>query len=166
MDIFTQKKVLIRLVILLLALNFISMGLFIWKGISPRNKPDNNPAQEQKEISLVLKQELHLSDLQTEKIKKLRSGYVEKEKVLVTQIRAERDSMNSIIFNFNADPEMVKSIARRVADNEYKMEMLRFEQSQELKTICTPDQLKKFDRLVREIRDYFQPTDQSKEKRK
>jgi Spy/CpxP family protein refolding chaperone len=165
MDIFTQKKVLIRLVILLLALNFISMGLFIWKGISPRNKPDNNPALVQKEVSSVLKQELHLTDLQADQIKKLRSGYVEKEKMLVKEIRAERDSMNSIIFNLNSDPEMVKSIARRVADNEYKMEMLRFEQSQELRSICTPEQLKKFERLVREIRDYFQPTDQPKQKK-
>jgi len=166
MDIFTQKKVLIRLVILLLALNLFSMGLFIWKGIPPRNRKDNNPALAQKEVSAVLKDELRLTDIQTDQIKKLRTGYVEKEKVLVAQIRAERDSMNGIIFNLTADPEMVKAIARRIADNEYRMEMLRFEQSQELKSICTPEQLKKFESLVREIRDYFQPTDQPKQKRK
>jgi hypothetical protein len=31
------------------------------------------------------------------------------------------------------------------------------EQAQQLKTICTPQQLEKFDKLVIEIRDYFRP---------
>ena len=34
---------------------------------------------------------------------------------------------------------------------------LCFEQAKTLKTICTPDQMKKFESLVIDIRDYFKP---------
>jgi len=157
MDIFTQKKVLIRIVILLLILNLCSVGVFLWKGITHPGKQEEPGNKDDKEVSAILQRELKLTVQQTEVIKKLRSGFFEKENLLVVQIRAERDSMNVLMFNDKINGDQVKSLARRVADNEYKMEMLRYEQSQEFKKICTPDQLKKFETLVVEIRDYFKP---------
>jgi hypothetical protein len=41
---------------------------------------------------------------------------------------------------------------------------LRIEQSKQLKSICTPEQLDKFESLVIEIRDYLRPNNQ-KQKR-
>ena len=35
--------------------------------------------------------------------------------------------------------------------------MSRYEQAKELKKICTPEQMEKFETLVLEIRDYFKP---------
>ena len=70
--------------------------------------------------------------------------------------------MNELIFNKDTDSTLVKALAKRVADNEYQMELYRLEQAQQLKAICTPEQLKKFNGLVKEIRDYFRPDNQPK----
>ena len=100
---------------------------------------------------------MHLTAKQAEDLKKIRQDFFNKEEPLSRVIRAKRDSMNVEMFNENTDTILVKSIAKRVADNEYQMELYRLEQAQQLKTICTPEQLKKFQDMVIDIRDYFQP---------
>ena len=46
----------------------------------------------------------------------------------------------------------------------FKMELLRYEQAQELKAACTPEQQERFQNLVIEIRDYFRPDNQPQRK--
>ena len=165
MDIFTEKKFLIRLVILLTALNLLSIGVFIWKDLS-RKQPPPDRQDIKKDVTSILEKELSLSEKQSGEMKKLRAGFFEKEKVLREIIRSERDSMNSIMFSKATDDEQVKSLAKRIADNEYKMEMYRYEQAKEMKNICNTEQLEKFEKLVKEIRDYFKPDNQPERKNK
>jgi Spy/CpxP family protein refolding chaperone len=163
MDIFAKKKLLVSIVILLTVLNLFMIGLFLWKDFFHKPPPQNDP-NDFRDVSAILKKELNLSGKQVEQIKNLRSGFFEKEKVLATAIRIERDSINLTMFNKNTDEEMVRSLARKIADNEYKMELLRFEQAQELKSVCTPQQLDKFEGLIIEIRDYFRQDNKPKRK--
>jgi len=44
------------------------------------------------------------------------------------------------------------------------MELLRFDQAQSLKLICTPKQLEKFEGLIIEIRDFFKQDEKPKRK--
>jgi Spy/CpxP family protein refolding chaperone len=154
MDIFTQKKYLIRIVILLTLLNLLLMGFFLWKDFFHK-PPRNGNSEDFRDVSDILRRELNLSKEQVDHIRILRTSYFETEKKLADIIKSERDSMNLIMFNINTDEERVRSLARKVAENDYKMELLRLEQAQEFKNVCTPEQLQKFEGLVLEIRDYF-----------
>ena len=165
MDIFAQKKLLVRIVIILAALNLISTGVFLWKGFSHRHEPELFPHQNDfRDVSSVLQKELQLSDIQMIQIKTLRTEFFEKEKVLATAIRAERDSMNVEMFNKATNEELIRNLSKEIADNEFKMEMMRYEQAKQLKAICSAQQLEKFEKLVLEIRDYFRPDNQPKKK--
>jgi hypothetical protein len=175
MDILMQKKLLVRIVVLLTVLNLSFIGLFVWKDFlkkpppesnqsSSGNKPNpenrNNPQNDreprnQRDVFEVLKRELNLSKIQVDQIRSLRAGFSETEKIVSDAIKNEKDSMNMIMFNVNTNEELIKSLARRVAENEYKMELLRYEQAKQLKSICTREQLQKFEGLVIEIRDFF-----------
>jgi periplasmic protein CpxP/Spy len=154
MDIFTQKKLLIRIVILLTILNLILIAAVVWNDYF-RKPPLQMNQNSLRDVSEILKRDLKLSDKQVEQIRDLRSAYFEKERAISEAIKSERDSMNSSMFSKNANVDLINSLARRVAENEYKMELLRFEQAEELKAICTPEQLQKFEGLILEIRDYF-----------
>jgi Spy/CpxP family protein refolding chaperone len=154
MDIFTQKKLLLQLVILLTVLNLALIGIFLWKDVFRRPRPTEQ-TKEYRDVTKILERELKLTRRQVDQIKNLRSVSFEKERVLSEIIRSERDSINAIMFGNAPDEILVKSLARRVAENDYQMELLRFEQSREFKSICTPEQLQKFEGLVLEIRDYF-----------
>jgi len=165
MEIFTQKKLLIRIVILLIVLNLFSISAFLLKEFLHK-PPHPGESKDNHNVASVLKKELSLTDEQTRQIKDLRSAYFEKEKILEATIREERDSMNEAMFNASINEDLVKTLARRVADNEYQMELLRFEQAKDFKSICNPEQLKKFGDIVKEIRDYFKPDNDAESKQK
>lgn len=156
MDIFTQNKIIARTLIVVAVVNFLILGIILWKDIRPQAPPPIQ-GEEHKDLSLVLKSELNLSDSQAQQINKLRSDFFSKENDLATTIRSQRDSMNQTMFNKKVDEDLLRALARRIAENEYKMEILRIEQALEFKSICSPEQLEKYEGLVREIRDYFRP---------
>jgi len=187
MDIFTQKKILMRGVLSLVLINICSISFFLWKdagkeqpvqqlqdehGAAPRVpylgdkdrntiKNDENGGQQQnderRELAKILEHKLGLTPKQAEQIKDIRQSFFEKEKILEAIIRGERDSMNMEMFNKNTNEEHLKNLAHNVSENEYKMELLRIEQARQLKAVCTPKQLEKLNSLVIEIRDYFRP---------
>jgi Spy/CpxP family protein refolding chaperone len=163
MDLFTQKKLLIRVIILLAFLNLFSISIFLWKEFFHK-PPRPDEKRDNREVSSVLKKELNLSDKQIEQVNELRTSYFDKEKILEKTIREERDSMNEAMFNKATEEDLVKSLARKVAENEYQMELLRFQQAKDFKALCTEEQLKKFGGLVKEIRDYLKPDNQQKKK--
>ena len=156
MEIFAQNKMLKWCVAVLAFINVLTLATFLWKGYSHPNQRPIIP-DDFRDVSGILQKELNLTSEQAEQIKLLRADFYNKEKVLSLIIRGERDSMNLIMFNKITDDSMVRLLARGVAENEYKMELLRLEQAQQLKSICTPQQLEKLDKLVIEIRDYFRP---------
>ncbi|MCX6230433.1 MAG: Spy/CpxP family protein refolding chaperone [Bacteroidetes bacterium] len=158
MDIFLKNKFLLRLILLLIVLNLFSV-FYIW--MQQRNCRCNKlPNRNIEGITAVLKDKLQLTDNQVISFKNIREDFFSKEEKLSKLIKSQRDTMNAMMFNQNTDTIYVKSIARRVADNEYQMELLRFEQAKVLKEICTPEQMEKFKGLVKEIRDYLKPENQ------
>jgi Spy/CpxP family protein refolding chaperone len=156
MDVLKQNKLLIKLIILLVVMNLAIM-IFLIISKPPMPMDGRRPDRNMNEVFGVLKDELQLNATQIEQLKSLREDFFMKESKLAKTIKSQRDSMNELMFNAQTDTLLVKSIAKRVSDNEYKMEMLRFEQAKTLKTICTPAQMKKFESLVIDIRDYFKP---------
>jgi hypothetical protein len=164
MDIFNQKKILIRIVVLLTVLNLSLIGIFLWKDLIRKHLPPGNQ-KESRDVTEILKRELNLSREQVDQMRDLRSSYFETEEKLAALIKSERDSMNMIMFNKNTSVDLVMGLARRVANNDYKMELLRFEQAQKLKSICTSEQLEKFEGLIIEIRDYFRQDNKPKRRK-
>lgn len=158
MDIFSQKRFLQRLVVLLLVSNLILAGFYLWKmndkgsgkGTAPR------PVKQQ-DLPGVLQKELGLTDSQALVLKGIRSSFFEKEKQLSDTIRQKRDSMNQLMFSGNAVDSLLRELGKTVSDYEYKMELLRVEQARQVRNICTPDQQQQLENLVREIRDYLKP---------
>lgn len=160
MDIFSQKRFLTRIILFLVILNLISVGFFVWKSIyhqGPLLFPKN---EEYKNVSGILKKELNLSENQVSKLDEIREHYYLKEIDLKKAIKDYKDEMNEKMFNKNTDEIKIKLLARQIADAEYQMELLRFEQAKELKSICNAEQQEKFEKLVKEIRDYFRPDNQ------
>jgi hypothetical protein len=162
MDIFSKNKFLLRLVFSLVFLNLLSIGYLWWpKKGGPANRP---PRPEKENVSSVLKDKLQLTDEQEKEFRGIREDFARKEEILGNLIKEQRDSLNMELFNENTDTLQLKTLARHIAENEYCMEVFRIEQAQKLKSICSKEQLEKFQILVKEIRDYFQPQKKSDNK--
>ena len=87
----------------------------------------------------------------------IRHKFFQEESRIRELVRAERDSMNEVIFSDSVNVNQANGMAIRISNYMYEMESLRIRQAQELMTICNLDQRKKFKQLNREIKDYFKP---------
>ena len=153
MDIFLQKKLLIRVIILLTILNLLSIGVFLWKdffGNSNKivaehqenykqdrnekeetfssNKPQN--PEKTRELGDILERELSLSKAQVAQIQVLRLKFYNKEKELFKRMKSKKKELTKEIFNRNTDDTLIKSLIKEVSIIEYEKEMMRFEQIQ------------------------------------
>ncbi len=162
MDIFSKNKFLLRLVFFLVILNIFSIGYLWWPG---KGRPENRPPRPEKQnVSSMLKDKLKLTDEQEKEFNRIREDFARKEEALGNLIKEQRDSLNLELFNESTDTTVLKVLARHIAENEYLMETYRIEQAQQLKLICSKEQLEKFQELIKEIRDYFQPQKKSEKK--
>lgn len=161
MDIFSQHKLLIKTIIVLVIMNIVMMVFFILKETSPDHEPLLFPKNETfKDVSGILKKELNLSEKQYFQFNEIRKRNFEKQSQLKKIIRDDKDAMNVEMFNKNTNVDKINLFARKIAENEYKMQLHQYEQAKELKSVCTLEQLNKFEHLVLEIRDYFRPDNQ------
>lgn len=156
MDILSQKKSLIRILILMVVLNLTLIVYIGWKVFAHKGK-GNEPILQPKELSEFLKKELQLTNNQADSLQKIRANFFEKETLLTTETRAKRDSMNMLMFNENINDSLLRKLAESVAANEYKMEELRINQAIQFRNLLTTHQNKNLNKLVKEIRDYLKP---------
>ncbi len=161
MDVFSQNKIFIRAIIILVTLNIVLIGFFIFKEMKPprEHKPFARD-EKNKDVSVILKKELNLTDKQVVQFDEIRKQNFEKQAALKEIIRVDKDAMNQEMFNKNSDETKIIQLAKKVSQNEYQIELLHFEQAKKLKAVCNEEQLDKFEDLVLEIRDYFRPDNQ------
>lgn len=161
MDVFSQNKIFIKTIVLLVLLNVVLIGFFIFKEARPNRPPhrfedDGN----YNKIAVILKKELNLTNKQVVQFEAIRKQNSGDQAALKAIIKKDKDAMNQEMFNKKSDEEKVISLAKRITENEYQIELLHFEQAKKLKAVCDENQLDKFEDLVIEIRDYFRPTNQ------
>jgi len=154
MDIFTRSRLLLRIVFVLLFFNLAATG-FMW--FNNKDVTDRQPKRGKENVNRIMKEKLHLSREQQDSVFNLREDFARKEEILRQLIKSERDSMNLLMFRADTDKNGLKRLARRVAENEYQMELYRIEQAQQLMNIFTKEQLAEFQNLVINIRDLLQP---------
>lgn len=161
MDIFKQQKYLKRTILILVLINIGLISFFVWRELKPNHKPLLFPKNEAyHDVSTILKKELNLNQSQVSKLNEIRERYYLKEIDLKKKIKDLKDSMNDEMFNKDSHDLKIIALAEEISVNEYKIEMLRYSQAKELKSICTPQQQLRFEALVKEIRDYFRPDNQ------
>ena len=155
MDIFSQNKLLVRVVFILIIINLISLS-YVWFHDRRPNQPYQNRQEKENGVRLLRKQ-LQLTDEQANEFIRIRNDFSKKEEALSSLVKARRDSMNLEMFNEITDTIRLHKLAKQLATDEYQLELYRIEQSQQLKSICTKEQLTNFRNLVRDMRDFFQP---------
>lgn len=161
MDILNQNRILMRATVVMMVLNFVLISFFIFKETRPHREAFLYPQNEKfKDVSSILRKKLQLTNEQVIAFENIRKRNFEKQFDLKQIIRDDKDEMNIEMFNKNIDYAKTAVLSKKIAQNELKMEQLQFAQAKELKAVCTPEQLDKFQDLVIEIRDYFRPDNQ------
>jgi len=159
MDIFAQKNLFKRILVVLALLNLVLL-IFIFFNNSKHQSLLFPKKEAYKDVSGILKKELNLTDEQALKVQKLRDSYYLKEQELEKFNKSQKDSMNVFMFSKNSDDSLIIKLAKSISANGYQRELLRYKQAKDLKEICTAEQQEHLSEIVKEVRDYFRPDNQ------
>jgi Spy/CpxP family protein refolding chaperone len=138
---FTQNKLLVLLVAILLAANLcLMLYFFVFKN---RHEPERSHS-----ASDFMQKELGLNPEQTEKFKQLRDEHRAAVKQIVDDMKRLKDSLYNLLQDPQANDSSAQAIAGQIGDKQEEWEILIFHHFEKVRAICDSSQLPKLDTLV------------------
>jgi len=151
MDIFTKNRATNWMIVLLVILNVSSLTT-IWflqlrqSPLPQDNRPDN--------VRHFLEQELRLTEEQAQQFEELRKQHFVETKAIHEEASQLKKTIMDELFASPPDTAKVESLAEQIGSKQTELEQLRFYHFLNLKSLCEPEQVEKFQALIHEI---FQP---------
>jgi Spy/CpxP family protein refolding chaperone len=143
---FTQNKLLVLMVAILLAANLcLMLYFFVFKN---HHEPDKS-----RPVSDFVQRELGLSAEQAEKFKQLRDEHRAAVKPVVDDMKRLKDSLYSLLRDPQANDSAARVIAKQIGEKQQEWEMLIFHHFEKVRAICDSSQLPKLDTLVHRMID-------------
>jgi len=138
---FTQNKVLVLLVAILLVANLcLMLYFFVFKG---RHEPERSGR-----VSDFMQRELGLNPEQAEKFKQLRDEHRAAVKPVVDEMKRLKDSLYDLLQDPHTSDSSARAIAEQIGDKQEEWEILIFHHFEKVRAICDSNQLPKLDTLV------------------
>jgi periplasmic protein CpxP/Spy len=138
---FTQNKLLVLLVAILLVANLcLMLYFFVFRN---RHEPEGS-----RPVSDFMQKELGLNPQQTEKFKQLRDEHRAAVKPVVDEMKKLKDSLYNLLQDPEANDSSARVIAEQIGDKQEEWEILIFHHFEKVRAICDSSQLPKLDTLV------------------
>jgi Spy/CpxP family protein refolding chaperone len=143
---FTQNKLLVLLVAILLVANLcLMLYFFVFK--------NHHEPEKSRPVSDFVQKELGLNAEQAEKFKQLRDEHKAAVKPVVDDMKRLKNSLYNLLQNPQADDSAAKAIAKQIGEKQQELEMLIFHHFEKVRAICDSSQLPKLDTLLHRMID-------------
>jgi protein CpxP len=139
-----RNKPLIFIIIFLLLTNLAVLGYFLFNNKNPKPKAEQRPPG----IEMDLRKEVGFNDDQIAQYKIMRDEQWKKFRPMFDEVRKAKDSLFRLLGNENANDSVVASVAAVIGDKQKAMDLQAFAHFKRIRTLCTPDQLAKYDSLI------------------
>lgn len=152
MDIFTQKRYLIIVIVVLVILNLGTL-LILWMGKPSRPKGKGGPSspkQEQARLEQLLNKELGFDENQVQQYLKLRHDHQVQSRMLTERIRELKKQMFDEVFK-EKPQQLSDSLLNLVQAKQAEIEQVTFQHFLDLKKLCKPEQQDKLKLLMHEV---------------
>lgn len=153
MDVFTQRRFTVSVIVLLAVLNIGTLAL-LWLRAIPRPAPPapaGPPSQQRPPSSSVLKRELGLSDEQFEKYLEVREQNRNTADGIREEIHVLKRQMINELFKPEPDTLKVERTIQAIAEKQGALERATFDYLRSLKELCGEGQQDKLRRLLDEF---------------
>jgi Spy/CpxP family protein refolding chaperone len=135
--------------IILLVANTVTLSL-LWvnrknAGID-RGAPHNPPA-----VFEFLTKELQLDSKQQDAYRLLRDEHQQSQRQLHDSIRNAKDAFFSLLQQPNVPDSLLQDYSKKTNAYEQQMDIITFRHFEKVRSLCNPDQQKKFDALIKEV---------------
>ena len=141
-----KNKLLTGLVILLLIANIATL-VFFWMGMKKR---EPHPGKQGSPSAYLIEKLSFNKDQQTQ-YEALVKQHREQVKQLHEQTKAVKDSFFDLLQSTIVNDSLQNHLANEIAALNKQTDLITFNHFKEVRKICTPDQQKEFDKILKDI---------------
>jgi len=150
MNTVAKNKLLTWLVILLLVANAASIAMFwLSRGKNPPT-PKGTPQE-------FLVKELKLDSKQQEQFDSLRKEHQEAANQLREKIKTAKESFFDLLKQPDVSDSLKQATAKTVSSFTEELDILTLNHFQKVRSLCTPEQQKKFDEIIQQVTSMMAP---------
>ena len=166
-----KTKILISIIAVLLVVNLGMLIFFLSKHRLQSGMHEQRPRYS---LTAVLEKEVGFNKQQLDQFEQMRDKHHQQIKPLFDSLRMAKDQFYILLNQTRVSDSTLKAAAKRIGERQEMLDLQVFQQFRELKSLCRPEQLPKFDsvlnRIVKRISFPYKkgggryPEDSSKEK--
>jgi len=150
MNFFTKTRVLISIIIVLAALNIAILGTIGFHFY--KNRPDKEDERPRREhAGKFAAQQMHLTDEQFKKFDSSRVEFVKESNQVMEQIRQTSKLILDEISSEKPDTLKLNEFVESFGKLHMQQKKMMINHMLQVKSTCTPDQLKHFKKLIRRM---------------
>jgi Spy/CpxP family protein refolding chaperone len=142
----TKTKSLVTIIIFLLITNIAMLVFFILLS-KPVDKRQRN--RETNGMYTSLQNEVGFSKDQLDKYQLLRKEQIGKVRPLFNEVRNAKKDFYGLIYSENIPDSLINADADSIAQKQKSLDMQMFGYFQNIRNICKPDQIQKFDSTLK-----------------
>ena len=146
MDASTKTRSLVSIIVFLLLSNIAILVFFIFldnrKG---RVREDRNA------ISGFLEKEIGFDKQQMDDYQNLRTAHMQNARPLFEGIRSAKDSFYNFLYTDATPDSVIFKAAAIIGEKQMQLDMLMFHHLKKVRSLCTPEELPKFDSLFKKV---------------
>jgi len=143
---FTNNRWLGIAIIILLLANIVTLVL-LWTN---KNKPGGMPPQQEQAFQFVTEQ-LQLTQQQQDAYKKLRDDHRAAQRLIQDSIHDAKDAFFALLQQPNVPDTVLNAAAKKCSALDEQADLLTFRHFQQVRAICTAEQQKKFDTIIKDV---------------
>jgi Spy/CpxP family protein refolding chaperone len=146
----SKNRSLIFIITVLLLTNIAVLAYFLWYK-KPERLPQTNHDKRGQGIERPLHDDVGFNDQQMAQYREMRDEQMKAIKPMFDDMRKTKDSLFRMIGNPEANDSIVNSVADAIAQKQKAMDLRMYNHFKRIRSLCTPDQLPKYDSLIQRM---------------
>jgi protein CpxP len=151
-----RQRWLLVLVAILLLTNIATLSIY-WLKKPSRDSGPHDPAKKEKRMGQFMVDQMKFDATQEATYWKLRDSMITAQKPLMDSIRSAKKRFFDLLKQPDASDSLLHSRSNEIAEMQKRLDIVTFRHFQNVRSICRPDQLQKFDTVIKEIVNRMTP---------
>ena len=152
-----RQRWLLVLVAILLLTNIATLSIYWIKKPDHDGGPGRDPGNREKKMGQFMVDQMKFDATQESSYWKLRDSMIAIQKPVMDSIRSSKKRFFDLLNQPEATDSMLIAHTNQIADLQKKLDLVTFRHFQNVRAICRPDQLQKFDTVIKEIVNRMTP---------
>jgi len=148
METLTKNRSLVTIIIFLLVTNIAMLVFFLMLDKTPqrlaRGRDPNG-------MSTMLQKEVGFNADQLDAYQSLRKGQLDTVHTLFDEVRKTKMDFYSLIYSSQVPDSTLSAAADLIAEKQKVLDLYMFKHFKQVRTICAPGQLEKFDSAIKKV---------------